>query len=256
MLPVGLYQVCYRVFNPQKKGTPIAEECVPIDVEALSPPLLNLPQDSSILQVQYPQFVWLPPTPVTVFPDLQYDFILSEVLNKQSSQEAIQRNMPVYSSAGLKQNSLVYPASFPMLDTGKYYAWQIIAKNGTSYGAKSEVWVFKIGQTVPIKTTPFIYYPKLTKQIYDAMYLAGSPVRFEFQNEKNEPSGQMQLFRTEGDRKSPLASKNISLQPGQNFITWPVSLPSSTTLNQTFILKLSLPSGDSWGCLLNINAIK
>lgn len=257
LLPAGLYQACYRVFSTEvHKKDPLSEECIAIDVEALSPPLLNLPADSSLLTVKYPQFVWLPPTPISIFPDLQYDFILTEVLPRQSSQEAVQRNIPLYSTSALKESTLIYPSSFPQLDTGKLYAWQIVARNGRGYGAKSEIWVFRLVEDKPVKeNNPFIYYPKLSKQIYSTLYSAGNPIRFEINNERNEVSGQVTLFKAGSEQGKPIASKKLSLTPGQNFISWDVSLPKAKT-DQTLVLKVVFPSGDSWGCLMTLKASK
>jgi hypothetical protein len=64
----------------------------------------------------------------------------------QSSTEAIQYNSPVYTKANILQTYESYPSSFSALDTGKTYAWQVIARNGLDYAVKTEVWTFKIKQ--------------------------------------------------------------------------------------------------------------
>jgi hypothetical protein len=47
-----------------------------------------------------------------------------------------------------------YPASNKTLDTGKVYAWRVIAKNGETFAAQSEVWTFRITQEAHKALTP------------------------------------------------------------------------------------------------------
>ena len=154
-LPIGNYRACYTVYTGAKE-TPIVlfEDCVPIEVQPLSPPQLTMPADSASLQNRYPQFSWLPPTPVTLFSDLNYDLILTEVRSDQTASSAIQENMPVYNLNRLTTMVNNYPASARALDTGKVYAWRIIAKNGETFAAQSEVWTFKISPEKPETITP------------------------------------------------------------------------------------------------------
>lgn len=151
MLPAGNYLACYTVIGGH--NITLSENCISVSVKPLSPPLLNSPGNESVLQTNYPQFTWLPPTPKNMFSDLNYDFILAEVLPGQTSNEAIQNNVPVYTSGRLKDIFLNYPASYKQLDTAKLYAWQIIARNGNSFIAPSDVWTFKIKTEKPTSPT-------------------------------------------------------------------------------------------------------
>jgi len=146
-LPMGSYIACYQVYHIGLKGDePLGDECIRINVDPLSPPLLNSPSDKSEVQSPYPQFSWMPPTPFDMFSDLSYEILVTEVMPGQSSTEAIQYNTPVYTKNNISQPYESYPSSFSSLDTGKIYAWQVIAKNGLNYAAKTEVWTFKVKQ--------------------------------------------------------------------------------------------------------------
>jgi hypothetical protein len=93
-IPLGSYVACYRVSRVGPKGPePMADECVRININPLSPPLLNTPADKSILPTIYPQFSWLPPTPAEMFSNLNYDIAIAEVLPGQSPAEAILNNV-------------------------------------------------------------------------------------------------------------------------------------------------------------------
>jgi len=143
-LPVGQYQVCYELLllSAETQGV-VAEDCEEVAVEPLSPPLLTMPEDDSVLAIWQPNFTWLPPTPITMFSSLTYDVLISEVYNGQSLTDAIQKNLPIQQAQGLQQPFLTYPLDGPQLEVGKTYAWQVIARDQSKYAAKSEVWSFR-----------------------------------------------------------------------------------------------------------------
>ncbi|MFP5041658.1 hypothetical protein [Parasediminibacterium sp. JCM 36343] len=149
-LPVGNFQACYTVIKLDGDlFTELGEECLPVEVAPLNPPLLNLPLDKDTVSTAYPQFAWLPPAPLNLFNNLSYDFVLVEMLPNQATLDAIQQNIPVYSSGNNKALSLAYPASAKALDSTKQYAWQVTAENNGQPVAKSEVWQFVIGNNNP-----------------------------------------------------------------------------------------------------------
>lgn len=143
-LPLGAYIACYQVIGNMDEQGPLAQECIRFNIDPLSPPLLSAPADKSEIESPYPQFTWMPPTPYDLFTGLSYDLLITEVMAGQSATEAIQNNTPVYSKSNITQPYESYAASFTRLDTGKIYAWQVIAKNGISYAAKTGVWTFKL----------------------------------------------------------------------------------------------------------------
>ena len=127
LLPVGSYQACYTVMVSDKGTVVRVENCIQVNVDPLSPPLLNTPADEGLLYTPYPQFTWLPPAPVGLFNDLSYDLVVVEVLPGQGKADAIQQNIPVYSAGFVKNLYMNYPSSYRSLDTSRLYAWRIIA---------------------------------------------------------------------------------------------------------------------------------
>lgn len=152
LLPAGNYLACYTVYAQIYESTlTLAEDCVPVEVQPLSPPQLNTPADQSILDMNYPQFTWLPPMPLQLFGNLQYDFLLVAVQPGQNAYQAIQQNIPIYNRHSGATPFLNYPASNTRLDTGVNYAWCVVAKNSNEFIAQSEVWTFKVTQPVAIR---------------------------------------------------------------------------------------------------------
>lgn len=150
-LPVGNYRACYSVVSVSSHpGAPLAEDCIPVEIQPVSPPQLSWPSDTACLSTPYPQFSWLPPLPMQLFSSLNYDLVVMEVKPGQTPYEAIQQNIPVYNLHRGTQLTDIYPASAAALDTGRVYCWQVIAKNGEENIAQSEVWTFHIA---PPRTT-------------------------------------------------------------------------------------------------------
>lgn len=153
-LPVGNYRACYSVSQVSIGHGRLNEDCIPVEVQPLSPPQLNLPADTSTVATAYPQFSWLPPTPVNLFSNLSYEMMLVEVLPGQGAYEAIQQNIPVYNISHLQDPVNLYPASAKPLDTGRLYAWRILALNEDQLIAQSEVWTFKLAMPVKSPLVP------------------------------------------------------------------------------------------------------
>lgn len=144
-LPLGSYVICYQIVGGiAGKELPLGEECIRLNIEPLSPPLLNFPANESILNETYPPFSWIPPAPFEMFNNLNYDLLVTEVLPGQQPSEAINNNSPIYFKANLLQPFDIYSSSYNKLDTGKTYAWQVIAKNGINYSSKTSVWTFSV----------------------------------------------------------------------------------------------------------------
>jgi hypothetical protein len=62
-----------------------------------------------------------------------YDFFLYEVMAGQKTKEEVALNRPLFSESGLTTTTFLYPSSAPVMESGKVYAWQIVANyNGTT----------------------------------------------------------------------------------------------------------------------------
>jgi len=167
-LPVGRYKACYTIVQLRHGDAPLTEDCLPVEVQPVSPPQLNTPADTSTLETAYPQFSWLPPLPLNLFSDLTYDMLVVEVLPGQGSYEAIQQNIPLYNISRYKDQANLYPASNAPLDTGRVYAWRVIAKNEDEFISQSEVWTFKLASHTHVE-------PKPSDGNYISLKKAGGP---------------------------------------------------------------------------------
>lgn len=158
LLPAGSYTACYSLTTPAGKGDALAEECVQFDAEPLSPPLLIFPSDSSRLPIMPGQFSWTPPSPAGMFDRLHYEIMITEIREGQNANEALQENIPFYNEGTLINNMLSYPGTATAFEKGKWYAWQVVARDDRQYAGKSDVHVFTIEEdSNKISLQPDIY---------------------------------------------------------------------------------------------------
>ncbi len=250
-LPMGTYLACYRIIdNTNRKETPIAEECIRINIDPLSPPLLNSPADKSAIESPYPQFTWMPPTPFDMFSSLTYDLLVTEVLQGQSAIEAIQYNTPVYSKGNISRPYESYASSFNKLDTGKIYAWQVIAKNGLSYAAKTEVWTFRITAETPSTKSSNITYITLGKEngesgIYN---LKDDNLNIKYFSFDRAFDAVIKIKTTSGEIVQDLKQKILY---GDNFFN--IKLTKAITKEKQYMIVLEGQEGKTYTSLFSIN---
>jgi hypothetical protein len=218
-LPMGSFIVCYQVLNSgARKESAIAEECVSVQIDPLSPPLLISPQDKSYNENPYPQFSWIPPTPFDMFSSISYDLLVTEVLAGQTPTEAIQINSPIYSRFDISKSYESYATSYTKLDTGRIYAWQVVAKNILNYSIKSEVWTFKISPSSWVKElieqTPFVKM----KLINPEKGIAPNGIlKIAYNNETADTSCLVKLKEVSGSIVNEI-SFEVKLNRGENLI--------------------------------------
>ena len=215
-LPMGEYIVCYQVYTIQGEARePMNNECVRMNIDPLSPPLLSAPADKSNVQTPYPLFTWMPPTPADLFSDLNYDLIVSEVLEGQSATEAIDYNTPVFTRNNLKQTSENYAAGFTKLDTGKTYAWQVIAKNGINYSVKTSVWTFAVEKEKnPTASTIYENYLLVDNTLKGVYVITSKKLHIKFVSFDKEHTAPIVILN---ENENQLVSINKKIVPGDNY---------------------------------------
>jgi len=246
LLPAGTYQACYTVINTEK-GNPTVENCIQLNVDPLSPPLLNTPADEGALYTAYPQFTWLPPTPVGLFNDLSYALILVEVLAGQGKADAIQQNIPVYSAGFIKNLYMNYPSSYRALDTARLYAWRIVALNNGQPTAMSDIWTFRV--TVPPKPTLKMKnsaFVALKRGLDPSIASAGGTLKLTYDNDAADTVAAYTITSLQ-DAGNPIVQQGqLSLRRGNNLLE--VALPASAGYAGDKVYQFRLVNGrnESW----------
>jgi hypothetical protein len=254
-LPMGNYVACYQVIDVGTRSElALAEECLKINIDPLSPPLLNTPSNKAELDISYPQFTWMPPAPLDMFSTLSYDLLVTEVLPGQTDAEAIQNNFPIYNVTNLTQTFNNYASSFKKLDTGKIYAWQVVAKNGINYAAKTEVWSFKLKS--PSAASPnriakmFIEIQSITDENnLPQHFISERVLRLKYYSSQQSQKFKLSIF---DENKKIVSATDLSLAVGENFIELPLTL--KIKVNKTY--KVELQGAENSQPLFKFNLIE
>lgn len=245
-LPIGKYQVCYRLMwtygENQTAGT---DDCDEIEVEPLSPPLLTMPENDSVVDRAHPNFTWVPPAPLSMFGNLQYDLLISPVFEGQSVMDAIQQNLPLQQAPGLHQPFFSYPLQGPQLEPGKRYAWQIIARDGVQYAVKSEVWTFRTGDK-PLAAGDNLVYLVLDGKTTGRETIGPDVLHLKYTAAAARKA--VLLLKTEDGKM--ITQTTLSLREGENYLHIPLS--GKFQREKTYTAALQEPDGSMIGISFTI----
>lgn len=248
-LPVGEYLVCYSLTDADNKRIQLANECIKVFAEPLSPPQLIIPEDGAVVPDPRPVLTWTPPAPVYMFNSLSYDIIVSPVYDNQSPQEAMQRNIPVMSMVSTN-NSLPYTASYSNLVPGKKYAWQVVAKDAANYGGKSEVWTFVVMPDSVRKILSYAPYVKLQKQNPDITVLHQGFLKLEYFNTLPDSVINVEVYnyntKQTRNKQRSLLSFELKVKPGLNYLEKAVKNSIRFDENETYELRLTNSKKEYW----------
>lgn len=247
MLPAGTYQACYTVLNAEKGATPLVENCIQLNVDPLSPPLLNTPADEGSLYTASPQFTWLPPTPLGLFNDLSYDLILVEVLPGQGKADAIEQNIPVYSGGFIRNLYMNYPSSYRALDTGRLYAWRIVAVNNGQPAAMSDIWTFRV--IVPPKTSlhqevePFI---SLQRGLTSSVASGGQTLKLTYDNTPADTLVHYTITSLQDPGNPVVQQGSLPLRRGRNLLDLPLQKSGGYAQRKVYLFQFVNGRNESW----------
>ena len=250
-LPVGVFHFCFAV---TKVGTDaperLGEECETVEIEPLGPPELIMPSDSEAVETTRPFFSWLPPSPFTLFSNLNYDWVLTEVMPMQSAADAIQMNIPVLSQSSVSTTNFQYPLAMPELDTSKTYAWRVTAKNNISFIANSEIWTFRVRKFAPdtVVHKSNGYYSRL-RTAEDASYIVCSGVlRFAYLNELNSNQVSITIFdvSTAVRKQVNLDSADYAVRFGQNYLEMDLREYAEVKDRHMYLMELTNVKNEKW----------
>jgi hypothetical protein len=234
LLPVGSYTACYVLISADGKETELARECTSFDVEPLSPPMLIFPEDSAVMQLLPRQFSWLPPSPSMLFSNLGFDVSITEIQPGQTAGEAIQNNLPILNSH-VSAPFLSLPGS-TQFETGKFYAWQVVARDGSQYAAKSEAWVFSLDTSKEEEINENGVYALLEERSAQAglHHLDGNVLKLKYHSFDRLHEGKLIFFNSEGKIVDKVKH---SISYGTNLIV--LRLPNRFKSSQIYTVQIS-----------------
>ncbi len=216
-ISVGNYIACYRLSLNNK--IPVVEECIAFDVEPISPPMLINPTDSAMLEVAPSQFSWIPPAPLNLFSGLGYEVVITEIQPGQKAEEAIQQNLPFYTEPNMPVNNLAGIGATLNFEKGKWYAWQVIARDEKKYAGKSEVWVFQIKENADLKIELNSSFSKMKINNSELAVVQDDLLKVLYRNELTDQIIDIKIIDLTDAKKTNAATGfKTKLQLGDNYI--------------------------------------
>jgi hypothetical protein len=170
--------------------------------------------------------------------------------DNQTATDAMEQNAPFFHKSFIQGNSFAYPATAPVLQKDKHYAWRITAKNGASSVGKTDVWEFVMVELKNsiVSNEAVFSYTKLSNTEQTAFTIASGKLFFDYTNELNDTSWQIS-FHELGVKDAVDCKVNmdsIPLTAGQNAIT--LDLNKDTRLQNEHIYQLQCVNskGEMW----------
>jgi len=135
--PKSNYQVCISAVEAEEH-IQLTDYCYSIRNSSLSILQPVSPFNNTTIEPNQPVFTW-----TAGMNDAQlYDFVLVEMLGKQSVQEAVRKNTPIYEVKNLSSSVYLLP-SFIALEKCKKYAWKVTKAGDKEILKSSEIFSFK-----------------------------------------------------------------------------------------------------------------
>ncbi|MDI9364932.1 MAG: hypothetical protein QM541_08270 [Flavobacterium sp.] len=221
-LKAGKYFICYSLTKLNKGESPIAQECLELNVEPLTPPLLNEPSDKGKIYEIRPNFSWLAPTPLQIFSDLKYEIKLVEQQKGQSASDALKNSSPIYFENGLTQVSKVLPSSYKALEVDHDYVWQVTAYD-PNYSVKSEFWQFTVVRDSIndiLEQTPYL---SIGLRKSDIGIMHQGFVKIVLYNYTKDSIANLCLKEDGSDDKSCIENLIVPIKHGENYLVKQIS---------------------------------
>lgn len=223
LLPIGEYTACYTLIYKQFKESAAVQDCVPIQIQLLGPPLLNSPADKSILSEPVSLFSWIPPAPASLLNNPTYDLTMVEVNTEQSQLSAMQQSIPVLSVKNLQNNFYSYTLSAPSLDTSKTYAWYVTVNSSGLPVGQSDIWTFRYKKQLGATTIVADAYYSLKSASEAAYAVFSNNLKIIYQNDAGDSSAHYSIMDLKEVKEGVVAEGETTLKPGQNFIEMPLN---------------------------------
>lgn len=249
LLPVGTFMVCYDFMIT--KYNKVVRECQQINIPPLGPLLLVQPSDGTEVPNLNPVLSWLPPSPVQMLNNLRYDLRLVEVQAGQTPADAIKENLSLLTAPGITATNYPYNNQSSSLESGKKYAWQIIALNNQTSITKSEIWSFTTKgnstEIQPVKTEPT--YIKLRKKgMSDGYAVFWGRLRFEYYNETGDKTWNIRVddLTSATHNSFNLPMDSMVLRRGQNLVDYNTAGDRRFIDKHRYLLTISNSQNELW----------
>jgi hypothetical protein len=173
-------------------------------------------------------------------------------LEKQSPQEALQRNIPIMTTSSAN-NSVLYPPSFTNLEQGKTYVWQVAAQDAGRFAGKSEVWSFTVMPDSVVKIISMAPYVRVSRQSSEATILHHGILKMEYFNSLPDSTVNVAVYKiSQGSSRGRQAiSFQLKINAGQNFLEYDINKKMRLDESAAYEVTLTNSKNEKWQMKFN-----
>jgi hypothetical protein len=169
------------------------------------------------------------------------------VLPGQGKADAVQQNVPLNASVYTKNLFWNYPASTRSLDTGKVYAWRVVAMNSGKAVALSDIWTFRVANNkltaAAEKPTPYVE----VKRAQDAVIAtAGNVLRITYDNAAADSTIKYSITSIEEPGNPVVQEGTLAVRYGANQLQVPLRNNRRIQSNKVYLFRFVSSRNESW----------
>ena len=149
-----------------------------------------------------------------------------------------------------------YPSGHASLDTGKTYAWTVIAKEGEHYAAQTEVWTFRLnGGKLAGTGESHKVYVQLRRELDGNVLGVSHELSVGYVNETAETQAGYELVAL-GEGNRIVSSGTLELVRGANHLDIPLPRRAGLKHGKVYLFRLKNSRGEYWQIKFNYQAEK
>jgi len=183
-------------------------------IKSMLPPQLSYPDNESVIDIQYPVLIWIPPVPINGLM-VTYNLRLVEILKGQSPAEALLQNPALINLSGLSNTFLSYPMNATPLQADEHYAWQVAASYAGQSLGTTDIWSFSVKNNTAKKDED-MEYPVASKVSKERFYVTHGVFHFVYNNTNNEKTLTYTIKCMDKTVERITGLPEIKLNPGMN----------------------------------------
>lgn len=239
-LPKGIYTGCVTIYKDQQE---LKTLCIEISTDNFSPPMLVQPYNGQEITNRQPLLSWIPPVP-NAPSGISYSLKLTEVLDGQTPQESLLKNVHLLYREEITQTSMQYPPSGLELQVAHSYAWQIEANVGMVSIGITPVWSFNVVEIEnPIDEKKVVQgYIDLNKQLNSGQIQLTKELKFKYTSFQSHQRIQLQVISFKGEEMD-IKPKTVKLKVGDTYHIVNLSKVKGIRHEQDYSLIITPPDG-------------
>lgn len=234
-LPEGNYSSCVSVVSTnQLEATHCQEFSVKRNQRIR---LLYLPNGKEIGHSDLPTFSWSFMSNIRTS-NIKYKLTLCEMLDGQTKEDALLRNVPILSENGLRTSSFQYPLDIQQLKVNRQYAWAVEAYANDFAVAKSEVWMFTVGESIEIESEipPMPYLELSGYRTGELLNIRGSQFNLKLKQESKVSKELIFEITDEKGRVLKSGTEPYHTSYGDNYVTIDLTLVKKLKKDRNYTL--------------------